>query len=219
MVLDQQIPLEWAFQGPYTLRDRLGRDYDATALAEMEPDELTKLFAARPALHRYPRQWPSGCRNSPVTWSSSTTARPRTSGTPPLPGSSCAGGSRRSPASAPRRPGSSSRCWASSSASGQPVGRKPQAISASRARSCRWPTSATPTPSPGCGRSSRPRKPRPRTRPPRPRSKPEPTPAPAPADLRPAATVRAVQIRVNGDTMAVPDGETVAGLLADLGLG
>ncbi len=54
MVLDQQIPLEWAFQGPYTLRDRLGRDYDATALAEMEPDELTKLFAARPALHRYP---------------------------------------------------------------------------------------------------------------------------------------------------------------------
>jgi uncharacterized HhH-GPD family protein len=54
MVLDQQVPLEWAFQGPYTLRDRLGRDYDATALAEMEPEELTRLFAARPALHRYP---------------------------------------------------------------------------------------------------------------------------------------------------------------------
>ncbi len=54
MVLDQQIPLEWAFQGPYTLRDRLGRDYDAAALAEMDPDELTQLFASRPALHRYP---------------------------------------------------------------------------------------------------------------------------------------------------------------------
>jgi uncharacterized HhH-GPD family protein len=54
MVLDQQVPLEWAFQGPYTLRDRLGRPYDAAALAEMDPDELTQLFAARPALHRYP---------------------------------------------------------------------------------------------------------------------------------------------------------------------
>ena len=28
-----------------------------------------------------------------------------------------------------------------------------------------------------------------------------------------------MQILVNGDTMAVPDGETVAGLLASLGLG
>jgi uncharacterized HhH-GPD family protein len=54
MVLDQQIPLEWAFQGPYTLRDRLGHDFDAASLAEMDPEKLTQLFAARPALHRYP---------------------------------------------------------------------------------------------------------------------------------------------------------------------
>jgi uncharacterized HhH-GPD family protein len=54
MVLDQQVPLEWAFQGPYTLRDRLGHAYDAAGLAEMDQEELTRLFAARPALHRYP---------------------------------------------------------------------------------------------------------------------------------------------------------------------
>ena len=54
MVLDQQIPLEWAFTGPLTLRNRLGRDLDATDLANRDPDELAKLFATPPALHRFP---------------------------------------------------------------------------------------------------------------------------------------------------------------------
>ena len=35
MVLDQQIPLEWAFTGPLTLTQRLGRDLDAADLAEI----------------------------------------------------------------------------------------------------------------------------------------------------------------------------------------
>jgi len=54
MVLDQQIPLEWAFTGPLTLSRRLGRDLDATDLANRDPDELAKLFATPPALHRFP---------------------------------------------------------------------------------------------------------------------------------------------------------------------
>ena len=54
MVLDQQIPLEWAFTGPLTLTERLGRDLDATDLAERDPDELAKVFATPPALHRFP---------------------------------------------------------------------------------------------------------------------------------------------------------------------
>ena len=54
MVLDQQVPLEWAFQGPYSLTQRVGRDLDAASLAEMDPDELVQAFAERPALHRYP---------------------------------------------------------------------------------------------------------------------------------------------------------------------
>jgi uncharacterized HhH-GPD family protein len=54
MVLDQQIPLEWAFKGPYELRQRLGHDLDAADLAAMDPEVLAKAFAERPALHRYP---------------------------------------------------------------------------------------------------------------------------------------------------------------------
>lgn len=54
MVLDQQIPLEWAFRGPYELEQRLGRPLDAATLAAMPPDELAAVFSTRPALHRYP---------------------------------------------------------------------------------------------------------------------------------------------------------------------
>jgi uncharacterized HhH-GPD family protein len=54
LVLDQQIPLEWAFKGPHTLTQRLGRDLDAADLAEMDPDTLAGLFAQTPALHRFP---------------------------------------------------------------------------------------------------------------------------------------------------------------------
>jgi uncharacterized HhH-GPD family protein len=54
MVLDQQIPLEWAFTGPLTLTSRLGRDLDAADLAGRDPDALAKVFATPPALHRFP---------------------------------------------------------------------------------------------------------------------------------------------------------------------
>jgi uncharacterized HhH-GPD family protein len=54
MVLDQQIPLEWAFAGPAELRRRLGHDLDAREIASMDPEALAGSFSARPALHRYP---------------------------------------------------------------------------------------------------------------------------------------------------------------------
>jgi uncharacterized HhH-GPD family protein len=54
MVLDQQVPLEWAFAGPAELRRRLGHDLDAREMATMDPEALAGLFSARPALHRYP---------------------------------------------------------------------------------------------------------------------------------------------------------------------
>src|SRR4051812_40817395 len=54
MVLDQQIPLEWAFKGPMHLTQRLGRDLDAADLAARDPEELAKVFATPPALHRFP---------------------------------------------------------------------------------------------------------------------------------------------------------------------
>jgi uncharacterized HhH-GPD family protein len=54
MVLDQQIPLEWAFKGPHNLKQRLGGTLDAAAIAEMDPDALAAAFSQTPALHRFP---------------------------------------------------------------------------------------------------------------------------------------------------------------------
>jgi uncharacterized HhH-GPD family protein len=53
MLLDQQVPMEWAFRGPATLRDRLGR-LDCAAIAAMPPEALEAVFKEKPALHRYP---------------------------------------------------------------------------------------------------------------------------------------------------------------------
>jgi uncharacterized HhH-GPD family protein len=53
MLLDQQVPMEWAFMGPATLRERLGH-LDATRIAAMDPEDLVAVFCAKPALHRYP---------------------------------------------------------------------------------------------------------------------------------------------------------------------
>jgi len=54
MVLDQQVPLEWAFSAPLELKRRLGSAFDVTRLAAMDPVRLASLFSAKPALHRYP---------------------------------------------------------------------------------------------------------------------------------------------------------------------
>jgi uncharacterized HhH-GPD family protein len=54
MVLDQQVPLEWAFASPLELQRRLGTALDPKAVAELDPDALATAFSARPALHRYP---------------------------------------------------------------------------------------------------------------------------------------------------------------------
>jgi uncharacterized HhH-GPD family protein len=54
MVLDQQVPLEWAFSGPLELERRLGEPLEAATIAAMDPDALAELFSRRPALHRYP---------------------------------------------------------------------------------------------------------------------------------------------------------------------
>ncbi|MFJ1829277.1 Fe-S cluster assembly protein HesB, partial [Streptomyces sp. NPDC088178] len=54
MLLDQQVPMEWAFSGPYTLAVRMGGDdLDAHEIAAYAPEAFTELFTAKPALHRY----------------------------------------------------------------------------------------------------------------------------------------------------------------------
>lgn len=53
MALDQQIPMEKAFQGPHVLRDRLGR-LDAGTIAGYAPEAFAALVAQTPAVHRFP---------------------------------------------------------------------------------------------------------------------------------------------------------------------
>ncbi|OAR26833.1 Fe-S cluster assembly protein HesB [Streptomyces sp. ERV7] len=55
MLLDQQVPMEWAFAGPYTIATRMGADdLDAAAIASYDPDAFADLLKQKPAVHRYP---------------------------------------------------------------------------------------------------------------------------------------------------------------------
>lgn len=54
MVLDQQVPLEWAFAAPLELKKRLGGKLKAAEIAAMKPEDLVAVFVEKPALHRYP---------------------------------------------------------------------------------------------------------------------------------------------------------------------
>jgi uncharacterized HhH-GPD family protein len=53
MVLDQQIPLEVAFAGPKKIADRMG-GFEASAIADYDPDKFAALCSERPAVHRFP---------------------------------------------------------------------------------------------------------------------------------------------------------------------
>ncbi|WP_405615650.1 Fe-S cluster assembly protein HesB [Streptomyces sp. NBC_01511] len=55
MLLDQQVPMEWAFSGPYTIAVRMGGDdLDAHAIAAYDPEAFAALLSEKPAVHRYP---------------------------------------------------------------------------------------------------------------------------------------------------------------------
>ena len=54
MLLDQQVPMEWAFTGPHTLRERLGH-LDADRIAAMPVDDFVAVCREKPAIHRFPK--------------------------------------------------------------------------------------------------------------------------------------------------------------------
>lgn len=54
MVLDQQVPIEWAFKSPHDLEQRLGGRLDPSEIAALDPSELARIFTEPPALHRFP---------------------------------------------------------------------------------------------------------------------------------------------------------------------
>ena len=53
MLLDQQVPMEWAFTGPATLKERLGH-LDAKKIAAMDVDDFVAVCCEKPAIHRFP---------------------------------------------------------------------------------------------------------------------------------------------------------------------
>ncbi|MFF7986614.1 HhH-GPD-type base excision DNA repair protein [Streptomyces sp. NPDC007901] len=55
MLLDQQVPMEWAFKGPATIAHRMGTDdLDAHEIAAQDPEAFAALLSEKPAVHRYP---------------------------------------------------------------------------------------------------------------------------------------------------------------------
>ncbi len=53
MLLDQQVPMEWAFAGPATLKRRLGH-LDPKKIAAMDVDDFVAVCCEKPAIHRFP---------------------------------------------------------------------------------------------------------------------------------------------------------------------
>lgn len=54
MLLDQQVPIEFAFAGPLRLAQRMGDGFSVGHIASRDPEELLAYFLQRPAVHRYP---------------------------------------------------------------------------------------------------------------------------------------------------------------------
>jgi uncharacterized HhH-GPD family protein len=53
MLLDQQVPMEWAFSGPYTLHQRLGH-LDPRRIAQLDEEAFVAVCCDKPAIHRFP---------------------------------------------------------------------------------------------------------------------------------------------------------------------
>jgi uncharacterized HhH-GPD family protein len=98
MLLDQQVPMEWAFIGPYRLQERLGGTLSAAVIASMDPDAFAALVKGPPALHRFPgsmaKRMQDCCRvivdtydgDAAAVWSGATTGEALVARVHALPG-------------------------------------------------------------------------------------------------------------------------------------
>ncbi len=62
MLLDQQVPMQWAFTGPHTIRQRLGH-IDAKRIAKMDVDDFVSICREKPAVHRFPNSMATRIHN------------------------------------------------------------------------------------------------------------------------------------------------------------
>src|SRR5438034_250481 len=116
--LDQQVPVQTAFQGPLKLKQRLGT-LDPGKIAATDPGKLEAIFRETPAIHRFP-----GNMARRVQDLASLVAEDYGGDA-----SRVASGARRSPtqrfASSPRRRGSRSGSFESSACSSRRAGASP----------------------------------------------------------------------------------------------
>ncbi len=156
MLLDQQVPMEWAFSGPWTIAQRLGsEDLDAHAIAAYDPEAFAALLSEKPAVHRYPGSMATRIQqlcaylvehydgDAEAVWADAAT------------GKELLKRLKHCPASASRRPRSSSPCWASGSGCGRRAGGRPRAATARRTSTARRRTSPGRSPWPRCGPTNR----------------------------------------------------------------
>ena len=54
MLLDQQVPMEKAFVGPYVIASRVGEPLEPGVIAAIDPDAFVALVSTPPAVHRFP---------------------------------------------------------------------------------------------------------------------------------------------------------------------
>jgi uncharacterized HhH-GPD family protein len=54
MLLDQQVPMTWAFRSPMVIKERLGDRWSPVGIAELSEDDVVEVFCRKPAVHRYP---------------------------------------------------------------------------------------------------------------------------------------------------------------------
>jgi uncharacterized HhH-GPD family protein len=108
MLLDQQVPMEWAFAGPATLKARLGH-LDPKKIAAMDVDDFVSICCEKPAIHRFPGSMGKRIHAVCEALSPTTRATPRTSGRASTTPTRCTGACAHCPATATRRRRSSSR--------------------------------------------------------------------------------------------------------------
>lgn len=53
MLLDQQVPMEWAFKGPATIKERLGH-LDPKKISLIDVEDFVSMCCTKPAIHRFP---------------------------------------------------------------------------------------------------------------------------------------------------------------------
>ena len=116
MLLDQQVPMEWAFAGPATLRARLGH-LDARKIAALDTGGFVAISTTNRRSIGSPRRWGGGSTTSASCSPSTTPARPSGSGRTSRVAPSSTSGCTRCPATAWRSHRSSWRSSASGSAS------------------------------------------------------------------------------------------------------